>query len=283
MTTIPRRTAVVTGASAGIGLVVARELAKSGWRVIGVGRDAGRAAAAQHAIDAAAPGSSFTMLRADLSLMGDVRQLARDIAEETDAIHLLVNNAGGTPARRIVTQDGFEQCFAGNHLGPFLLTQELLPLIERAGEGAQIINVASVAHRFIKDIQWDDLQMERKFDPGKAYSQSKLANILFTRALARRLADIGIRVNAVHPGFVQSNFASHGNAIVRLIYRLGTPFALTPEQGADTILWLAAERNPGTGGYFSKRRLAPLTPAASDEAGAERLWCISEDLLRATR
>lgn len=277
MTIGQRRTAVVTGASAGIGFVVARHLAGNGWRVIGVGRDAGRVAAAKEAIRAALPDCDVTMLRADLSIMGDVRQLARAIAKKTDIVHLLVNNAGGTPARRVVTEDGFEQCFAGNHLGPFLLTKQLLPLI--AAAGAQIINVSSVAHRFIKDMQWDDLQMERKFDAGKAYSQSKLANILFTRALARRLADTWIRVNAVHPGFVQSNFASHGNAIVRMIYRLGTPFALTPEQGADTILWLAAQDNPGSGGYFAKRRPAPLTPSAGSDQGAERLWQFSENLV----
>lgn len=274
-----QRTAVVTGASSGIGLVVARELARQGWRVIGHGRDAGRTADAERVIRAAAPGADVTMLRADLSVMEDVRRLGREIAERADAIDLLVNNAGGTPASRITTPDGFEQCFAANHLGPFLLTRELLPAIRRAGAGAQIINVSSIAHRFIKDMQWDDLQMEHGFDAEKAYSQSKLANILFTRALARRLADDGVRVNAVHPGFVQSNFASHGNAIVRLIYRLGALFALTPEQGADTILWLAGQPDPGTGGYFAKRRPASLTPAASSDEGAERLWRVSETLL----
>lgn len=279
MTDDKPKTAVVTGASAGIGLVVARELARVGWRVIAAGRDAGRTEAAESAIRTAAPNVDLVMLRADLSVMAEVRRLAEDILARAPTIDLLVNNAGGTPAVRRVTPDGFEQCFAGNHLGPFLLTQELLPAIRRAGPGAQIINVASIAHRFVKDMQWDDLQMASRFDAGKAYAQSKLANLLFTRALARRLADDGVAVNAVHPGFVQSNFASHANALVRLVYRLGDPFALSPEQGADTILWLAAARDPGTGGYYAKRRPARLTPAASSDEGAERLWAISEKLV----
>lgn len=274
-----KKTAVVTGASAGIGLVVARELAAQGYRVIGIGRDAARTAAAEKAIRAAVPTADIRMLRADLSVLAEVRRLSGEILREADVIHLLVNNAGGTPASRRVTPDGLEECFAANHLGPFLLTRELLPAIERAGAGAQIINVSSIAHRFIKDMQWDDLQMERRYDAGKAYSQSKLANILFTRALARRLSDKGVRVNAVHPGFVGSNFASHGNAIVKLIYRVGSVFALTPEQGADTILWLAGQSDPGTGDYLVKRRPARLTPAAQSDEGAERLWQISEKLV----
>ena len=276
------KTAVITGASSGIGQVVARELARDGWRVIGHGRDPARTAAALEQIEAAAPDAQIEFVRGDLSVMAEAARVAADIAARNDRSDLLVNNAGFTPAARVVTPDGLEQCFAANHLGPFLLTRQLLPLVKAAGPGAQIINTSSVAHRFIKDMKWDDLQQARKFSASDAYTQSKLANILFTRQLARLVAADGIRVNAVHPGFVQSNFSSHGNFVVRLMYRLGAPFALTSEQGADTIVWLArGGAADQTGQYFAKRAIAPLTPAASSDAGAERLWQISEQLLGA--
>ncbi|MAT50738.1 MAG: short-chain dehydrogenase [Porticoccaceae bacterium] len=279
MTDNNQKVAVVTGASSGIGLVVARELARQGWRVIGLGRNPDRAERAMASIRADVPGANIEMVLGDLSVMAEAVRLARDVAGLTTHIDLLVNNAGGTPANRQTTADGFEHTFAANHLGPFLFTRELLPLLRKAAPGSQIINVSSVAHRFVKDMIWDDLQLERNFDAGKAYSQSKLANILFTRALAVRLGDEGIKVNAVHPGLVQSNFDSHGNRVVKLLYWFSRPFSLTPEQGADTILWLATHPDPGTGGYFAKRKQASMTPAAESDEGAERLWTISEQLL----
>tara|TARA_R110000850_G_scaffold208306_2_gene334380 strand:- start:2003 stop:2851 length:849 start_codon:yes stop_codon:yes gene_type:complete len=270
----------VTGASSGIGLVVARELARSGWRVIAHGRNAGRADAAMADIRAAVPDAEMEMILADLSEMAQVRRFAKDVAGRTDKIDLLVNNAGFTPSRRVETIDGMEQCFAANHMASFLLTNILLPLLKAVGPGAQIINTASVAHKFIKDMKWDDLQQVENFKASDAYTQSKLANILFTRALVPRVQADGIRVNAVHPGLVQTNFDSHGGIVVKLMYILGKPFALSPEQGADTILWLAQGGAPeATGQYFAKRKIASLTPAAQSAEGAERLWKISEGLL----
>jgi retinol dehydrogenase 12 len=272
------KTAVVTGASSGIGLVVARELARSGWHVIALGRNPERIAAALADIHKAAPQARVDMVRADFSVMAEVARAANEVAALTDRIDLLVNNAGGTPSKRIETADGLEETFAANHLATFLLTQRLLPLVRAAGPGAQIIVTSSVAHKFIKDMVWDDLQLARKFDAGKAYTQSKLANILFVRALAPRVAADGIRVNAVHPGFVASNFPSHGNLVVRMMYALGRPVALTNEEGADTILWLAEGGSTLTGEYFVKRKPAATTPAAQSREGAERLWSISEVL-----
>ena len=270
----------MTGASSGIGLVVARELARSGWRVIAHGRNAGRADAAMADIRAAVPDAEMEMILADLSEMARVRRFAKDVAGRTDKIDLLVNNAGFTPSRRVETIDGMEQCFAANHMASFLLTNILLPLLKAVGPGAQIINTASVAHKFIKNMKWDDLQQVENFKASDAYTQSKLANILFTRALAPRVQADGIRVNAVHPGLVQTNFDSHGGIVVKLMYILGKPFALSPEQGADTILWLAQGGAPeATGQYFAKRKIASLTPAAQSAEGAERLWKISEGLL----
>jgi retinol dehydrogenase 12 len=274
------KTAVVTGASSGIGLIVARELARAGWRVFAHGRDPGRAEKAMRMIQAAVPDAQVEMHLADLSVLSQVSGFADDVSAKTDRIDLLINNAGFTPAVRVETVDGFEQCFAANHLAPFLLTNRLLPLIKVAGPGAQIINIASSAHTFIKDMKWDDLQQSAKFSASEAYTQSKLANILHARELARRLAPDGIRVNAVHPGFVKSNFDSHGGLIVRLMYIFGRPISLTPEQGADTILWLAMGGAPDVSGeYFVKRNITKTTPAGQSREGAARLWAISEALL----
>lgn len=274
------KTAVITGASSGIGLVVAQDLAKAGWRVIAHGRDPGRAAAAEQSIRAAACGGDVDMLLADLSIMAEVARFANDVRAKTDKIDVLINNAGFTPSVRVETVDGLEQCFAANHMAPFLLTNLLLPLVKAAGPGAQIINTASSAHSFIKDMKWDDLQQKASFSVNDAYTQSKLANILHARELARRVAPDGIRANAVHPGFVQSNFDSHGGLIVKLMYIVGKPWSLTPKQGADTIVWLAKGGAPHVSGeYFVKRKIAKTTPAAQSEASAARLWRISEDIL----
>jgi len=274
------KTAVVTGASSGIGLVVARELAREGWQVIAHGRDPARARDAEAQIRAAASGPPAEMLLADFSVLHQVARLAEQVAARTDRIDLLVNNAGFTPAARVETAEGLEQCFAANHLAAFLLTDRLLPLLRAAAPHAQVINTSSVAHKFVRDMKWDDLQQSVKFSASDAYAQSKLANILHVRELARRLAPDGIRANAVHPGFVQSNFDSHGGPIVRLIYILGRPLSLTAEQGADTILWLArGGAAEVTGQYFVKRDFTKTTPAAQSEAGAARLWQVSEALV----
>jgi retinol dehydrogenase-12 len=275
------RTAVVTGASAGIGLAVATALVRDGWRVIALGRDPARSASALDGLRAAALGAQVDMILVDLSVMAQVARAADEIAVLTGRIDLLVNNAGGIPAERVETADGLEACFAGNHLGPFLLTQRLLPLLRAASPGARIVNLASIAHRFVPGIFFDDLQLQTGFTPGKAYGQAKLANILFTRTLAKRVAADGIVVNAVHPGVVASNFGAHGTGVVRIAYRLMAPFILSSEQAADTVLWLgtAPETAGLTGGYYQKRKPAKATAAARDDVMAERLWTESERLV----
>jgi NAD(P)-dependent dehydrogenase (short-subunit alcohol dehydrogenase family) len=276
------KTAVVTGASSGIGLVVARELARQGWRVIAHGRNPYRSKAALADISRAVPGANITFVQADLSVMAEVRKAANEIASLTNRIDLLVNNAGAIIHVRQVTPEGFEATFAGNHLGPFLLTQSLMPLLRVAviasGE-ARIVNTASRAHQMVRDMEWDDLQLEKDYRPWKAYAQSKLANILFTRELARREAGNGIKVSAAHPGVVDTNFPSGGGLLTQVGWLFAKPFTKTPEQGADTILWLATDRSRDpAGGYFEKRRPAQMTKAAQSHEGARRLWEISEKL-----
>jgi len=280
------RVAVITGASSGIGLVTARALAAQGWRVIALGRDPGRSAVAEAEIRAAGgPGVQLDMIRADLSLMREAVRASGEIAARTDRIDVLINNAGGTGKEKVLTAEGNEATFAGNHLGHFVLTNRLLPLLKAAAAGAapgatRIINVSSSGHEFSPGLNWDDLQMFENFVPIVAYCNAKLANILFTRALAQRLNGSGIVVHAMHPGAVSTNFASHADASTQEYYRTKTDL-VSAEQGADTLTWLATAPEPGecSGAYYHQRAIAPASAAAMDPDTAERLWRESERLV----
>jgi len=284
MTTEHQRVAVVTGASSGIGKEAAKTLATQGWRVIAIGRDPTRTAAAEIEIRAAAPAARLDIIRADLSVMSHASRTARDIAALTDRIHVLINNAGGMAHARVITSEGYEQNFAGNHLGPFLLTNRLLPLLRAAAASSpagtvRIINTSSDASEMIKGVPWNDLQMLDAFNPGAAYCNAKLANVLFARGLARRLAGEGIVAHALHPGTVDSNFITHAEERTQAYIR--TLPALTPAEGADTLIWLATAEEPGrsTGGYFYQRKPRSPNPLADDEVTVERLWEESEKLI----
>lgn len=278
------RVAVVTGASSGIGKALAKALAGQGWRIIGTGRDAARTAAAEREISAASSGAPVTMLRADLSLLTEARQLARDIATHTDRIDLLVNNAGGMTDRLVMTSEGLEANFAVNHLGPFVLTRDLLPLLRVAAADApagsvRILNTASDASEMIPGINLDDMQNLERFSPGLAYCTGKLANVLFARGLATRLAEEGIVAHAVHPGAVDSNFFSYAPADTQERSR-GIDKA-TEEEGADTLLWLstAPEGGQGSGGYWYRRQPRAPNPIVEDPALVARFWEESEKLV----
>ena len=269
-----QKTAIVTGASAGIGKASAAQLLERGWRVIGIGRDAARCAMA--AAELASPG--FTLLQGDLSSLADTVRLADEIAALTHRIDALLNVAGGVQAERRVTTDGLEATFAANHLGAFLLTKRLLPALV---PGGRVIAVSSTGHEFCPGMNWDDLQFEQDWSSGVAYCQAKLANILFTRELARRHGPAGLIAHAMHPGVVDSNFASHCDPRMKAHMDSILDQSSKPDVPARTLVWLAADEAPGqvNGRYYHAMAEVPCAPVAMDDAAAHRLWTMSEDLV----
>lgn len=275
--------AVITGASSGIGLAAAQGLAKQGWRIIGVGRNPERCAAAREAI-AAAGAASVDVIQGDLSLIADVRRVAAEIAMLTDRVQVLINNAGGMVSEQVMTAEGLVQSFTANHLGPFVLTLELLPLLRRAAQESapgtvRILNTSSDASEMIEDMPWDDLQLAQDWSPGGAYCSTKLANVLFARGLATRLTGEGIVAHAMHPGAVDSHFIDHVPDSAREYMQ--TLDLRPPEEGADTLVWLASAEEPGrdNGGYYYQRQPRTPNPLVNDAAAVERLWRESEAII----
>jgi NAD(P)-dependent dehydrogenase (short-subunit alcohol dehydrogenase family) len=279
-----QRIALVTGASSGIGKSTAIRLAARGWRVIGVGRDPQRSAAAEAEIAAAARDDGFTMVRADFTVMAEVKRVADQVASRTGRLDVLVNNAGGVRDRQVITAEGTEATFAANHLAPFLLTRELMPLLKASAASrppgtTRVIAVSSSAHRMIDALDWGDLQSLGSFQPAFAYGRAKLATILFTRELARRAEPDGIVAQVMHPGRVASNFASHGDEGMRKY--MATADNVSPDEPAETLTWLATEPAGGhpSGRYFYQQAEETPSAAAQDDAAARRLWADSETLL----
>jgi NAD(P)-dependent dehydrogenase (short-subunit alcohol dehydrogenase family) len=259
---------LVTGATDGIGKVTARALAQAGATVIGVGRNAEKIEAVKTEIGDTV--GSLEFLKADLSSQAQVRALAGEFKSKYDRLHVLVNNAGALFPRYRESEDGIEMTFALNHLSYFLLTNLLLDTI-RASAPARIINVSSNAHEG-NTIDFDDLEHRKHYREWTAYGASKLANILFTYELARRLEGTGVTVNAVHPGFVNTNFQRAAGLNMR--------GPLSPEEGADTQIWLAvsADVESITGKYFVRRRDTRSSDISYDSAIARRLWEVSEKM-----
>lgn len=284
---IEKRVAVVTGASAGIGKAAAKELARRGWHVIGVGRDPERTTAAEAEIRAAAPAAKVDMIRAELTSLAETARAADEIAAKTDRIDALLNNAGGVVAERRLNPEGIETTFAGNHLSPFLLTKKLLPILRataaKAGPGAvRIVATSSTGHEHCPGMNWDDLGFAKEgYVGGQAYCQAKLANLLFTHELAKRVADDGIVAHAMHPGVVDSNFASHCEPSMQAYMEAQKFRANTPEQAAETLVWLASAKEAGqsTGRYWHQRQQVTPSAAATNDAEARRLWQVSEELV----
>ena len=273
--TIAGKTCLVTGATAGIGLTTARGLARMGARVLIVGSRAERGSAAVEEISRDTAGAQVEFLKADLSDQAQVRQLAQAVHDRCDRLDVLVNNAGGLFSPRQLSADGIEMTFALNHLAYFLLTHLLLDRLAAAGR-ARIVNVASGAHKRVT-LDLDDLQGERDYRGWRAYGRSKLANILFTYELARRLTGRTVTANALHPGFVASELGWRHRFMPALAWRLLTLRALSPEEGAETSIHLAAspEVEGMSGAYFKKCRPVRSSAASYDDDAARRLWAIS--------
>jgi NAD(P)-dependent dehydrogenase (short-subunit alcohol dehydrogenase family) len=292
------RTCIVTGGTAGIGFVVARELAHTGATVVTVARNAERGARSVEEIRRETGNANVEFMRADLSSLVDVRHLAHEIRARHSRIHVLVNNAGGFFARRRESVEGIEMTLALNHLGPFLLTNLLLDLIE-AGAPSRIVNVASEAHEDVDRFDFDDPQATKRAYPRTEaaslfyalvmpwrhpgytqYAYTKLANILFTTQLARRLEGTGVVANALHPGIVATEFGRGNGMYGWLMQRYLAVRGISPEEGARTVLHLATspEAENISGRYFVRSRPVAPSLAAQDREDAARLWNLSFEM-----
>lgn len=271
------KTVLITGATDGIGKETARSLLERGARVFLSGRDAEKGAAAVRDIARNTGTDQAEFLQADLSVQSDVRDLAKAVKQRTDRLDVLVNNAGAIMFHREETRDGIEMTFGLNHLNYFLLTHELLDLLKDSAP-ARIVNVASIAHRRAS-LDFDNLQLSRGFGAWKAYSRSKLANIMFTYALARRLEGTAVTANCLHPGFVSSHFGQNGRFLARTGMALAMRFgnAISVAQGAQTSVYLASapEVTSQSGLYFDEGKAVKSNHASYDRHAQEKLWDIS--------
>ena len=284
-----RKVVVITGATSGIGQVAAEKLAGMGARIIQVARDRERGDVALRRLRQCAPGVAHAVYYGDLSRLSEMKRVAAEIATAEQGIDVLINNAGAMFSRRQVTEDGLELTFALNHMAYFVLTHGLR---DRLTASARIVNTASDAHE-VAPLDFDDLQSVKAYEassfsewaryggPGfGVYGRSKLCNILFTRELARRLAGTGVTANCLHPGFVATRFGSQAGGLISFSLRIAKRFALSPQEGAETLVHLAASPEVAgmTGQYFHKCRPVTPSPAAQDDVAAQRLWEKSAEL-----
>ena len=269
------KTCLVTGATSGIGKEIASGLAAMGADVILVGRSREKCESAAQEIRART-NNDVSYFVADLSSQASIRQLAKEFSNAHQRLDVLVNNAGVFMAKREVTVDGIEKTFAVNHLAPFLLTNLLIDKI-KASSPARIVTTSSIAHRGAQ-IDFDDVQFEKRSYSGiRAYSQSKLANILFTKELARRLEGAGVTANCFHPGAVRTGLLQESPWYYQAAWAAGGMFFLSPDKGADTGVYLASspEVEGVTGGYFVKRKETKPSAEAESKEAAARLWDLS--------
>ena len=263
---------LLTGATSGIGKATAMSLAREGYRLVFTARNESKAEQTREEIIRNSGNQNIQYLIGDLSLQSDVRKVADEFRSGHDHLDILINNAGGYFHTRKTTGDGFEYTFALNHLGYFSLTLRLLDLM-RKSPSARIVNVASEASRY-GHMDFGDLMAEKKYSGIKAYCQSKLANLLFTYELDRRLTGTGITVNALHPGTVNTNFAKNTGGFAGFLVRLYTSFVRSAEKGAETVIYLAESGEVGgiSGKYFYDRKEIKSLKESYDLTVAGRLW-----------
>jgi NAD(P)-dependent dehydrogenase (short-subunit alcohol dehydrogenase family) len=275
------KVALITGGNTGIGKQTAIALARKGAQVVITSRDPDKGQAALAEIREASGRDDVVCMRLDLASLAEVRRFAAEFLERHPRLDVLVLNAGLMLGARSQTVDGFESTFGVNHLGHFALTRLLLDRLKQSGP-ARIVVLSSQAHRGARGLDFDDLQLQRGYSSWKAYTRSKLANLLFTLELAERLEGTGVTVNAAHPGVVATEFAGADDMgrFAALVWSLGKWAMLTPEQGARTSVYLASspEVEGVSGKYFIKSKPARTTRAAQDREAARRLWDVSEAL-----
>jgi len=274
---------VITGGNTGLGEATAVALARKGATTVLACRNPERAAAAADRVRNQSGSDRVDVVGLDLADLDSIGRAAKDIVDRFERLDVLVNNAGGLSTERRTTRQGFEQTFGVNHLGPFLLTNLLLDRLRQSAP-SRIVNVSSIGHRYARRMLWDDLQMEHGYNAFAAYAQSKLANILFTRALAQRLRPAEITANACHPGSVRTELGRDGDTtgfIGVMSFTVLRPFYVSPTRGARTQVYLASapEMAGKSGGYYVRCREHQASRAARDDAAADRLWEVSEQLV----
>jgi retinol dehydrogenase 14 len=269
---------LITGGTSGIGKAAATALAGMGATVVITGRNEERGKRALQEIREESGNDGVELILADLTVQDEVRRLVEELRERHNQLEVLVNNAGLVLSERTETPDGIETQLAINHLAPFLLTNLLLDLLKESAP-SRIVTVSSDAHRWAK-IDLDDLQSRKRYRGMQVYGKTKLANIMFTYELAERLEGTGVTVNCMHPGGVNTNFGNNQGGPMNLLFRLFKPFMRSPEQGADTLIYLASspEVEGMTGKYLADRKVKAASDAAYDETTRKRLWEASEEL-----
>lgn len=275
------KTILITGATNGIGKAAAVKFAESAKSIAFTYRNEELAKDLKNEMQKINPNLSINSFFCDFSVQDSIRECADKIKNDLKAIDLLINNAGVVNTEYSETIDGIENTFAVNHLGYFLFTNLLLDLVKKESE-SRIINVSSAAHHFVKGMQWDDINYKDDFKMGlKAYGQSKLGNILFTKQLAKKLQKDGVTVNAIHPGGVNTSLGNQNNSLLgRVLKMILKPFFRSPLKGANTIIYLAEIDGLSiTGAYWVDGRVAKTSHYSKNEAEAEKLWRLSEKLV----
>ena len=266
------KTVVITGGTSGIGEIATQRLAQMGARIVLIARSKARGRVALARLNERSRDLAHTVHYADLTRISEMKRVAAEIASQEPRIDVLINNAGAIFASRRLTEDGLECTFALNHMAYFVVTDGLCETL-LASAPARIINTASAAHKGAR-LDFDDLQLAKGFGPMKAYGRSKLCNILFTRELARRLKGTGVTANCLHPGFVATRIGDESNGLISRFAWLAKLFAISPEQGAETIVYLTSSPAVAetTGKYFYHRKAIAPSPAAQDDKAATVLW-----------
>ncbi len=269
---------LITGGASGIGKAAAVALAGMGAKVVVTGRSQERGEGAVEEIRRESGNTEVSLLLADLSVQSEVRRLAEEFKSSQKRLDVLVNNVGLIESRRVETADGIEKTLAVNHLAPFLLTNLLLEMLEESAP-SRIVTVSSSAEGFGK-MDLEDLQSKRRYRAFPVYSKTKLANIMFTYELAERLRGTGVTANCMHPGTVNTGFASNGRSLFTLLFRVFKPFMRSPEEGADTLIYLAASSDVEgmSGRYLADRKVRSSSKQSYDEDLREKLWEKSEEL-----